>query len=135
MGDSPARPAPQMTTWGASGSARCLLAIVTFRVRIPHHDVHVLAALFRLRVQLEGPAVLLGIRRWRDAARPQPVCDYYVNLHRVQGQLRLQGKPGEQADHHREGTLEGRTVGQLVRDAVPARTLHDLPEAPAGERP
>src|SRR5580658_197284 len=28
MADSPAKPAPQMTTWGAFGSARCLLAIV-----------------------------------------------------------------------------------------------------------
>jgi hypothetical protein len=28
MADSPAKPAPQMTTWGAFGSGWCLLAIV-----------------------------------------------------------------------------------------------------------
>src|SRR5580693_953916 len=118
MADSPAKPAPQMTTWGASGSARCLLAIVvTFRVRVlvPHRDVLVLPALFQLCVQLEGLAVLLGVRRWREAARPQPECDYHVNLHRVQGQLRLQVQPGEQADHHREGAVDRRGVGHLVR--------------------
>ena len=90
------------------------------------HDRQLGAALLGGRVHLIGAHVGVRQRRREHAARPDPAHPDDVELRRVQGELRLQVEPGEQAQHHAEGAVSG--VGlQLVADQVPAEVLQDLP--------
>jgi hypothetical protein len=73
-----------------------------------------------------------GVGRWwlQQAARPEPAGGHDVDLCRVQGQLRAQIQPEQQAKHDREHPIHLAGMTQVVADQKPTDGLQDLPHHP-----
>jgi hypothetical protein len=70
----------------------------------------------------------VGQRRLQQAARPEPSGCHGVDFRGVQGQLRAQTQPKQQAKDDREQPIHLAGVAQKMADQVATEGLQDLPK-------